>query len=84
MEIPSANYQPVSFQGIEYIRVGSYKKKLKDYPETELELWNLFSYQNFDKRIALENITADEVLTKINYPSYFELTKQNLPDNKQG
>ncbi|NTW19886.1 MAG: transcriptional regulator [Nostocales cyanobacterium W4_Combined_metabat2_030] len=49
LEIPSANYQPVSFQGI-----------------------------------ALENITADEVLTKINYPSYFELTKQNLPDNKQG
>ena len=84
MEIPSANYQPVSFQGIEYIRVGSYKKKLKDYPEKERELWNLFSYQTFEKRIALENITADEVLTKINYPSYFELTKQNLPDNKQG
>lgn len=84
LEIPSANYQPVSFQGIEYIRVGSYKKKLKDYPEKERELWNLFSYQTFEKRIALENITADEVLTKINYPSYFELTKQNLPDNKQG
>ncbi|WP_292803682.1 ATP-binding protein [Nostoc sp. NMS7] len=83
-EIYSASHQPVSFQGIEYIRVGSYKKKLKDYPEKEKELWNLFTYQTFEKRIALENITADEVLAKINYPSYFELTKQNLTDNKQG
>ena len=84
IEIPSANHQPVRFQGIEYIRVGSYKKKLKDYPDKEKELWNLFSYQTFEKRIALENITSDEVLAKINYPSYFELTEQNLPDNKQG
>ncbi len=83
-EIPSATHQPVSFEGIEYIRVGSYKKKLKDYPEKEKELWSLFGYQTFEKRIALENITADEVLAKINYPSYFDLTEQNLPDNKQG
>lgn len=83
-EIDSAINQPVSFQGIEYIRVGSYKKKLKDYAEKERELWKLFSYQTFEKRIVLENITGDEVLLKINYPSYFELTKQNLPDNKQG
>ncbi len=83
-EIPCATHQPVSFKGIEYIRVGSYKKNLKDYPQKEKELWSLFTYQTFEKRIALENITADEVLAKINYPSYFELTKQNLPDNKQG
>jgi predicted HTH transcriptional regulator len=82
--IPSANNQPVSFQEVEYIRVGSYKKKLKEYPQKEKELWNLFSLQTFEKRIALENITADEVIALINYPSYFELTEQNLPDNKQG
>lgn len=83
-EIPSACNHPVSFQGTEYIRIGSYKKKLKNYPEKEKELWKTFSYHSFEKRIAAENLTADEVLAKINYPSYFELTKQNLPDNKQG
>ncbi|WP_066425690.1 RNA-binding domain-containing protein [Anabaena sp. 4-3] len=83
-DIPSASHQPISFQGVEYIRVGSYKKKLKDYPEKEKELWNLFHYQTFEKKIALENVTADEVLAKINYPSYFDITKQNLPDNKEG
>ena len=74
----------MTFSGIEYIRVGSYKKKLKKHPEKEKELWKSFSSQIFEKRIALENITADEVLEKINYPSYFELTAQNLPDTKQG
>jgi predicted HTH transcriptional regulator len=83
-EIPSATHIPISFQGIEFIRIGSYKKKLKDFPEKEKELWSLFSHQTFEKRIALENITSDEVLAKINYPSYFELTQTNLPDIKQG
>ncbi|XHL98495.1 MAG: ATP-binding protein [Microcoleus anatoxicus] len=83
-EIPKATYLPISFKGIEYIRVGSYKQKLKDFPEKERELWSLFSRQPFEKGSALENITADEVLAKINYPSYFDFTQQNLPDNKQG
>ena len=83
-EIPCATHQPVSFKGIKYIRVGSYKKQLKKHPEKERVLWSLFSYRTFETRITLENITADEVLAKINYPSYFELTSQNLPDNKQG
>lgn len=83
-EIPRASYVPIAFQSVEYIRVGSCKQKLKDFPEKERELWSLFSRQPFEKGIALENITADEVLAKINYPSYFDFTQQNLPDNKQG
>jgi predicted HTH transcriptional regulator len=83
-EIPKAAHVPISFKGIEYIRVGSCKHPLKKFIEKERELWLLFSRQLFEKGIALENITADEVLAKINYPSYFEFTQQNLPDNKQG
>ncbi|VXD18834.1 putative transcriptional regulator [Planktothrix serta PCC 8927] len=83
-EIPRATYIPIAFKGVEYIRVGSYKKKLKDFPEKERQLWSLFDRQPFEKGVALQNVTADEVLAKINYPSYFELTNQNLPDHKQG
>lgn len=83
-EITSATQQPVSFQGIEYIRIGSYNKKLKDYPQKEKALWNSFSTLTFEKSLALENLTSDEILAKIDYPKYFEITQQNLPDNKQG
>lgn len=83
-EIPKATHVPISFRGTEYIRVGTCKQRLKDFTEKERELWSLFSRQPFEKGIALENQTADEVLNKINYPSYFDLTQQNFPDNKQG
>jgi predicted HTH transcriptional regulator len=83
-EIPRATHLPIAFKNVEYIRVGSYKQNLKDFPEKERELWSLFHRQPFEKGVALENVTADELLAKINYPSYFELTQQNLPDNKQG
>jgi predicted HTH transcriptional regulator len=82
-DIPKATHVPISFQKNKYIRVGSYKKNLQDFPEKEKQLWSLFSRQIFEKGIALENITADEVLAKINYSSYFDVTQQNLPNNKQ-
>ena len=42
LEIKHAFRHPVRFKSNEYIRVGSYKKKLKDFPEKERELWRIF------------------------------------------
>lgn len=83
-EIPRATHVPVRFKGMEYIRVGTYKRLLRDFPEKERELWALFSLEPFEKGIALEHLTADVVITNINYPAYFDLTKQSLPDNRDG
>jgi ATP-dependent DNA helicase RecG len=83
-EVPRATHTPVRFKITEYIRVGSYKKKLAEFPEKERELWALFSSKPFEKGIALENVTADDVLRYMNYPAYFELTLKNLPDNRVG
>ena len=41
-EIQPTQHTPVAFSGIEYIRVGSLKKKLKEYPEKERALWAIF------------------------------------------
>lgn len=46
--VQGANSRPVRFSGEEHIRVGSYKKKLKDYPEKERKLWQLLSEPNTD------------------------------------
>ncbi|HKM54979.1 MAG TPA: RNA-binding domain-containing protein, partial [Isosphaeraceae bacterium] len=42
-EVQAANNTPVAFSGREWIRVGSHKKPLKNYPEKERELWRLLS-----------------------------------------
>ena len=83
-EIPKAANIPVRFKNTEFIRVGSYKRLLKDFPEKERELWALFSREPFEKGIVLTNLTADQVLIHINYPAYFDATKQSLPDNRAG
>jgi ATP-dependent DNA helicase RecG len=83
-EIPKATHVPVRFKGTEYIRVGTCKQKLRDFPEKERELWTIFSLEPFEKGIALEYLTADEVIKNINYPAYFDLTKQPLPDSRDG
>jgi ATP-dependent DNA helicase RecG len=79
-EIDCATHRPVSFNGREYIRVGSYKKPLKDYPEKERKLWQKFSAFCFEDEIAKSHLTIPEVVSLLNCKSFFELL--NLPYNE--
>ena len=84
LEIGRAFRHPVRFQGQEYIRVGSYKKKLQDFPEKERALWRTFEQTPFEDRIAVERVRDDEVLRLLDYPTYFELLDRPLPENRGG
>lgn len=42
-EIPATSHTPVTFLHESYIRVGSYTKKLKDYPEKAKKIWQSMS-----------------------------------------
>jgi len=84
LEIKRASHRPVQFQNQEYIRIGSYKKKLKDHPEKERELWRLFDQTQFEEQIALDNLTSEDVLHLLDYPAYFDLLGFVLPDNRDG
>jgi len=84
LEIGRAQRQPVRFQGVEYIRVGSIKKPLKDVPEKERALWRVFDKTPFEVGVAREHATADEVVRLLDYPRYFDLTGRPLPDHRAG
>ena len=84
LEIERAFRHPVQFQGQDFIRVGSYKKRLKDFPERERALWRIFDCMPFEKGIAAEHIPDDEVLQLLDYPAYFHLLKLPLPENRDG
>lgn len=83
LEVGAAYASPVKFKGIDYIRIDSHKKKLKDFPDTERELWASFSKKSFETMSAIEHIGGDFVLRLLDYPSYFELLSQNLPSSKE-
>lgn len=84
MEIPAAVNKPTSFKGEEYIRVGSYKKKLKDFPEKERKLWLSFEQKPFELRVAMENISASRVTEVLDCAAYYTLMKLPLPSEREG
>lgn len=84
LEIDRASHNPVGFSGTEYIRIGSYKKKLKEHPEKERALWRVFDNTPFEELIAAENIEETEALKLLDYPAYFDLVGLPLPDNRRG
>mgnify|MGYP001454459246 FL=1 len=84
LEIPAASSAPVAFDDIACVRIGSATPKLTDYPERQQKLINNLRPYVWEKGFAKQFISADEVLSLLDYPSYFKLTEQNLPDNKVG
>ncbi len=80
LEIDPAFKHPVQFRNMEYIRIGSYKKKLKDFPEKERELWRSLDKTPFEINIVLENQSSEKIMKLLDYPSYFELLDLPLPD----
>ncbi len=83
LEVARATHKPVQFQGKGFIRVGSYKKQLKDYPDKERALWRIFDETPFEEIMALERVTDEEVLKLLDYPAYFDLLGLALPENLQ-
>ena len=83
LEIPRAQGKPVQFQGVDYVRVGSYRQKLKDHPQIEKDLWRIFDTTPFEELIALSHVDAADVLSLLDYPSFFELLEQPLPSDRE-
>ena len=84
LEIARAARHPVRFSGQEFIRVGTYKKKLKDFPEKERALWRIFDQRPFEDGVATERATGDDVLRLLDYPAYFDLLERPLPADRDG
>lgn len=84
LAIERALHQPVQFKKQEFVRVGSYKKKLQDFPVKARKLWLSLDATPFEESIAKDNLAGDEVLRLIDYPAYFDLLNLPLPENRDG
>jgi predicted HTH transcriptional regulator len=82
LEIGAAFRQPVRFKHQEFIRIGSYTKKLKDHPEKERILWRIFDTIPFERETAVEHVTGDDVLRLLDYSVYFDLLEVPPPDGQ--
>lgn len=77
--VPAASHTPVRFKEFEWIRIGSYKKKLRDFPEKARNLWLQCSQVAFESEMVAEGLPTEEVLRLLDYPGLFELLKAPPP-----
>jgi ATP-dependent DNA helicase RecG len=78
-EIPATAHTPVRFGDFEYIRVGSYKKKLRDHPEKERQLWNILSSGSFENDISHGGAVPADFIALLDHRSFFSLLGQQQP-----
>ncbi len=79
LTIRKAINRPVAFKKEEYIRVGSYTKKLKDYPALQDKLWEKIKNSNFETMYAMNNLKLQEALHYLDYTQYFDFLKIPVP-----
>jgi ATP-dependent DNA helicase RecG len=84
MEVARAIGQPVKFKSEEYIRVGSYKKKLRSLPDHSRRLWKALEHAAFEDGIAADRVGPSDVLKMLDYPGYFDLMDIPLPESRIG
>ena len=79
MIIQCAFKQPVTFQKTEYIRVGSYTKKLMEYPALQSKLWSRLHNLNFEEQPAAQDLELPVALRMLDYGTYFDLIEVPQP-----
>lgn len=84
LEIPAAATSPVEFERVAYIRIGSATPRLSDHSERLKALWAKLQPYAWESGTAAQFLTGDAVLSLLDYSSYFDLTNQRLPDNRNG
>ena len=81
--IAKAEGLPVTFEKIDYIRSGSYTKKLIEFPSLQTQLWDKLRHNQFEDTYTMTGLTDKKVLRLLNYEAYFSLLHIPLPDETE-
>lgn len=76
--------QTATFEKTDYIRVGSYTKKLNEYPTLQAQLWDRIRNSKFEERYAKQDLELVEALRLIDYTVYFDITGIPQPTEANG
>lgn len=83
LTIQAAFYHTVDFERIPYVRVGSYTKKLMEYPAIETEVWDRITKSDFESITAKGGLCLSDALALLDYPKYFNLLGTQIPQSRE-
>ena len=82
--IGSATNQTVMFEKVDYIRIGSYTKKLNEHPNIQAQLWDRIRNAKFEDRYAKYDLEMSEAIRLLDSATYFDLTGIPPPADVEG
>ena len=82
--IYKAANQTVMFEKVDYIRVGSYTKNLKDYPALQAQLWDRIRNTKFEEQYAKQDLELADALHLLDFTKYFDLQNISQPTDALG
>jgi ATP-dependent DNA helicase RecG len=82
--IPCSENRPVNFFQNAYIRISSYTRKLKDFPEKEAKIWRNAPSKPLENVIAKQGVNLSEIISLLNSQTYFELLNIPYPNTQDG
>lgn len=79
--IYKATNQTATFKKVDYIKVGSYTKKLNEYPQMQAQLWDRLRNVRFEENYAKQDLSLEEAVQLIDFSIYFDIKKEPIPTN---
>ena len=76
--------QPVMFKKTDYVRVGSYTKKLNEQPAIQTQLWDKLRTTRYEELDAKKDLSAEEVVKLLDCTAYFDLKHEPQPTDLEG
>jgi predicted HTH transcriptional regulator len=81
--ISKAEGTPIAFKKVEYIRSGSYTKKLIEFPSFQAQLWDKLRHHQFEEAVTNIDMSLSDVFKLLNHEAYFTLMHIPMPDSPE-
>ena len=75
---------PVTFEKVDYVRVGSYTKKLNEFPVLQAQLWDRLRHEQFEDTFVTFDLQPQQVFQLLDCDAYFEALHIPLPTDFEG
>ncbi len=75
---------PVTFEKIDYIRVGSYTKKINEFPALQAQLWDRLRHEQFEDTFVTIDQQLQQILRLLDCEAYFEILQIPVPTEPEG
>ena len=83
IRIHKALNEPVAFQKVDYIRSGSYTKKLHEFPVFRAQLWDKLRHAQFEDVCVKTDQRYEDIIRLLQVDAYFTLLKIPQPAEKE-